>query len=145
MRCGDGAILFYSFDDPRLTGTLADFERARQWLDDARVTPAMMHEAILARMGQLGRPEAPMETAFRTWERQMAGVDERMRQELRARTLDTSIDQVREVARRWMAPDRPSSRVVFAGEALRGQAIAAGLECQILSAPAEPTRKPRRR
>lgn len=145
VRCGDGAILFYSFDDPRLTGTLADFERARQWLDDARVTPAMMHEAILARMGQLGRPEAPMETAFRTWERQMAGVDERMRQELRARTLDTSIDQVREVARRWMAPDRPSSRVVFAGEALRGQAIAAGLECQILSAPAEPTRKPRRR
>lgn len=132
LAYGEGALVFHSYRDPRLAETLVDFAQARTWLETANLTPVMLQEAILARFGQISQPDAPMDLAFKSWERTMVGVSDADRQRMREALAGVTLEQVKEVASRWLDPNLPSARTAFIGPARVEEAQSLGLDIQTL-------------
>lgn len=94
---------FFSYRDPRLAGTLADFDRALPWLyengDDQR-----LEESILGVIRNLDNPRSPAGTALRAFFDELDLRTPAFRKAFREAVLGTTIDQVREVAARYLDP-----------------------------------------
>lgn len=114
-----GAFAFYSYRDPRLVDTLADFDRALEWLASpaAAANDKLIEEAILGVIRGLDKPRSPAGAAVHWFYSGLHGRDAAFRAEFRRRVLATTLADLRAVAARHLDPARGVVGVVtHAGE-----------------------------
>ncbi|HMM74149.1 MAG TPA: insulinase family protein [Gammaproteobacteria bacterium] len=114
-----GAFAFYSYRDPRLIDTLADFDRALEWLASpaAAANDKLLEEAILGVIRGLDKPRSPAGAAVHWFYSELHGRSAAFRAEFRRQVLATTLADLRTVAARHLDPARGVVGVVtHAGE-----------------------------
>lgn len=106
------AFRFYSYRDPRLAETLADFDRALAWLHDADHPPQAVEEAILGVIGAIDRPASPAGEARKAFHARLFGRTAEARQAYRRAVLGVTLDDLRRVAATYLVSERASTAVV---------------------------------
>lgn len=110
---GDLAVFrFYSYRDPRLTGTLEDFDRAIDWLLAGGHSERQLEEAILGVIGSIDKPGSPAGEAKSAFHNMLYGRTPEQRRRYRARVLAVTIDDLLRVAETWLRPERASQAVI---------------------------------
>lgn len=98
------AFVFFSYRDPRLVDTLADFDRATGWLYDPQ-TPELLEEAVLGVIRRLDKPRSPAGAAVNWFFSEIHGRDAAFRARFREQVLGTTLEDLRRVAGIWLKPE----------------------------------------
>ncbi len=109
---GVAAFRFYSYRDPRLAETLADFDAAVAWLLDNSHDPRALEESILGVIGSLDKPGSPAGEAKQHFHNRLFGRSHEQKVEFRARVLQVSLEDLRRVAETYLKPELASTAVV---------------------------------
>jgi hypothetical protein len=107
-----GVFRFFSYRDPRLAGTLDDFDNSLRWLQENNHDFRQLEEAILGVISAIDRPASPAGDAIRTHMANLAGRTPVQRRELRRSILDVGVEDLRRVASTWLKPEKESTAVV---------------------------------
>jgi hypothetical protein len=117
------AFRFFSYRDPRLADTLADFDRALAWLATERHEPQRVEEAILGVIGGIDKPGSPAGEAKQTFHAELHGRDRTRRERFRNRVLQVGLADLQRVAATYLRPERASTAVITAPD--RAEQLAA--------------------
>lgn len=120
---------FYSYRDPRLEETLDDFDRAIDWLLDTRPDARELEEAILGVIGGIDKPGSPAGEARKAYFNALHGRSPERLQQMRARILDVTLDDLRRVTETWLKPQN-ASIAVLTGPAAQARVESLGLNVQ---------------
>ena len=107
-----GSFRFYSYRDPRLGETLADFDRALDWLHSEPHDPRQLEEAILGIISEIDRPESPAGEAVRAFFGSLHGRTPEQRRKFRHAVLQVTIDDLKRVAEQYLTPEAASIAVL---------------------------------
>jgi hypothetical protein len=113
-----GAFRFFSYRDPRIGGTLADFRASVEWAVGGELEERLLEEAVLNVVGRLDRPDPPAGEAIGTYYMSLHGRTPEVRRRFRASLLDVTLDDVRRAAETWLVPGRESVAVLTGEELL---------------------------
>ena len=116
---GAAAFRFFSYRDPRLTETLADFNKAVDWMLNTRHEPRLLEEAILGVIATMDKPSSPAGEARKAYYRHLFGETLQLRMEFRQRVLAVTVDDLRRVAETYLRPEQVSIGVLTAPERAR--------------------------
>ena len=123
-----GTFRFFSYRDPRIAGTFADFEAAvRRVLDGPRLE-AHLEEAILGVISDLDRPSSPAGQAIGTYFGTRHGRDPAQRRRYRRAVLRVTLDDLRRVAEEYLEPGRARDAVVTSENLLAREPDREGFE-----------------
>ncbi|THB69543.1 MAG: peptidase M16 [Gammaproteobacteria bacterium] len=122
-----GAFKFYSYRDPRIEGTLDDFDKSLEWLCSNKHEEKQLEEAVLGVIGSLDKPSSPAGEAKKTFYNELFGITSQMRLDYRKRILNTTIEDLIEVAQKYLVPESSSS-VVITNEQNQRKASGLGME-----------------
>lgn len=115
-RMSSQAFLFYSYRDPRLSETFADFERAQHWACSNLLSEQALREAKLAVLQSWQPPSTPGLKAQKALSVAMTDMEEPLRQQLRTWLLDATAEQIQGAAQRWIQGPA-AARVAFTNDA----------------------------
>jgi Zn-dependent M16 (insulinase) family peptidase len=107
-----GAMRLYSYRDPRLAETLADFERAITWLTEGRHEERQLEEAILRVLGDIDRPESPAGEAIGAYFGTRHGRTPAYRRALRRAVMGVGSDDLMRVSEKYLSVDTASVAVL---------------------------------
>ena len=107
-----GALVFYSYRDPRLLETFADFETALDWVLSKEATEAHVEEAILNVIAAMDKPGSPAGEAKKAFYQQLYGYTPEVRQRIRDTILGADLKQIRAVAEKYLQLDHASKAVI---------------------------------
>jgi Zn-dependent M16 (insulinase) family peptidase len=96
-----GALVMYSYRDPRLMDTFADFERALDWLMTS-ATQEQVDEAILNIVSAMDKPGSPAGEAKKAFYQELYGRDHAKRTAYRQAVLNADLAQIRAVGERYL-------------------------------------------
>ncbi len=109
----DGAVFrFYSYRDPRLVETLAEFDKAVVWLQQEQHEWRLVEEAILGVISAIDKPGSPAGEAKKTFHAALHGRTPEQRRRFRARVLEVKQEDLQRVAANYLRPDLASTAVV---------------------------------
>ncbi|NEX61089.1 insulinase family protein [Noviherbaspirillum galbum] len=134
-----GLFGMLSYRDPRVAGTYADFARAIEWVIDSPLNREHIEEAIIGVIGDLDKPQSPVEEALSAWRRRERGVTQSMRESFRAGVLGCTEAGLKNVANTWLANSVPS-RAAFVGNPSQDLGDLAVVELLATPAGANPMR-----
>ena len=106
------AFRFYSYRDPRISGTLADFDAAIDWMLNHPHNAAQLEEAILGVIGSLDKPGSPAGEAKQAFHNRLFGRSPEQRRAFRQQILQVSIADLQRVTRRYLTADNASTAVI---------------------------------
>ncbi|WP_086932400.1 insulinase family protein [Agarilytica rhodophyticola] len=106
------AFRFYSYRDPRMQGTLDDFDKALDWLAEQQSSEQKIEEAILGVISGLDKSESPAGRAKRCFHAELHGRTVAHRQKFRERVLNTTLEDLKRVAQTYLTPDKASTAVI---------------------------------
>ena len=106
------AFRFYSYRDPRLARTLADFDAAVNWMLDAAHEYRALEEAILGVIGSLDKPSSPAGEAKQHFHNRLFGRSHEQREQFREQVLGVSLEDLRRVTAEYLRPELASTAVV---------------------------------
>ncbi len=106
------AFRFYSYRDPRLAETLADFDRSLDWLQSARHGDDQLEEALLGIFADMDKPLSPAGEARQAFHNELYGRTVAQRQRLRERLLGLRIADLQTVAARYLLPGQAATAVI---------------------------------
>ncbi|HET8710582.1 MAG TPA: insulinase family protein, partial [Spongiibacteraceae bacterium] len=106
------AFRFYSYRDPRLNETLADFDAAVQWLLENDHEAEQLEQAILGVIGSLDKPGSPAGEAKQDFHNNLFGRTAEQQRRFRARILGVTLDDLKRVAQTYLKPEMASIAVV---------------------------------
>ncbi|GAB3270589.1 insulinase family protein [Parahaliea aestuarii] len=109
---GVAAFRFYSYRDPRLAGTLEDFDASVRWLLDTQHDERALEEAILGVIGSMDKPSSPAGEAKQHFHNRLFGRDHAQRVAFRQRILDVRLEDLRRVAESYLQPEKASIAVI---------------------------------
>lgn len=106
------AFRFFSYRDPRLQGTLEDFDKAIEWLlaKDHGYQP--LEEAILGVISALDKPGSPAGEAKQAFQSRLFGRDDAFQNRFRERVLSTRVDDLKRVASTYLKPEQASVALI---------------------------------
>ena len=107
-----GTFRFFSYRDPRIGGTFADFEAAVRRVLDEPQDEAHLEEAILGVISDLDRPSSPAGQAIGTYFGTRHGRDPAQRRRYRRAVLGVTLEDLRRVAGEYLVPERARDAVV---------------------------------
>ncbi len=107
-----GAFRFFSYRDPRLSGTLADFAASLDWIMEERHEWRVVEEAILGVVSQMDKPGSPAGEAKKAFHNSLHGRTPEKRRQIRARVLEVTLDDVRGAAERWLGGVEPNLGII---------------------------------
>ncbi|GAA6169863.1 insulinase family protein [Sessilibacter corallicola] len=107
-----GSFRFFSYRDPRLEETLADFDTSIDWLLTHDHSAQSLEEAILGVVASLDKPSSPAGEAKQTFHAELFGKNQSQREEFRKRILAVSIEDLKRVAKQYLTQDKASVAVV---------------------------------
>ncbi len=103
---------FYSYRDPRLEETLADFDASIVWLHDTRHEARELEEAILSVISGIDKPGSPAGEARSTFQAELFNRTAEKRREFRRRILQVSLDDLKRVGSTYLQSDKASTGVL---------------------------------
>ena len=106
------AFKFYSYRDPRLTETLADFDRAVDWVLNNKHEAQQLEEAILGVIGAMDKPGSPAGEARHAFHNGLHGRTREKLQAARQRVLAVSLDDLKRVTETYLQTDKASTAVI---------------------------------
>jgi len=106
---------FYSYRDPRIAGTLEDFDASIDWLLSERNQPEAIEQAILGVVSGIDKPRSPAGEAKSAFHNALFGRSPERRRELRSRILKVTLDDLQRVVKTYLK-EKPSSIAVVSGE-----------------------------
>ncbi|MCG8518683.1 MAG: insulinase family protein [Pseudomonadales bacterium] len=127
----NGTFRFFSYRDPRLGETLADFDQALDWLQTEDHDPQALEESILGVIGQLDKPRSPAGEARHAFQNRLFGRTPEQQARFRERVLAVTMDDLKRVASTWLTPEKASIAVVTSADR-RAEAEALGLNIEEL-------------
>ncbi|MCV6614164.1 MAG: insulinase family protein [Cellvibrionaceae bacterium] len=122
-----GAFRFYSYRDPRFGETLADFDRALEWLAEHEHDEQALEEAILGVISALDKPSSPAGEAKQDFHARLHGRSPEVREDFRQRILKVTLDDLQRVGRTYLDASKAST-VVICPPAGEREATETGLE-----------------
>lgn len=106
------AFRFYSYRDPRMTETLADFDRAIDWLLSGRHEWRQVEESILGVIGSIDKPGSPAGDAMKAFHNGLYGRTPAQRRAFRERVLAVTLDDLRRVGETYLRPESASIAII---------------------------------
>ncbi|MCG8535583.1 MAG: insulinase family protein [Pseudomonadales bacterium] len=106
------AFRFYSYRDPRLQGTLTDFDESIEWLLGKDHGYQPLEEAILGVIGTLDKPGSPAGEAKQAFQNRLFGRDDAFQKRFRERVLATTEADLKRVAQTYLKPELASTAVI---------------------------------
>ncbi len=113
-----GAFSFYSYRDPRLLATLADFDGAVDWVLEHRHELRQLEEAILGVIGAIDRPGSPASEAIASHLADLNGRSIAQRSAFRANVLKVGISDLRRVAETYLRRENKNIAVISDSQTL---------------------------
>jgi len=128
---GIGAFRFYSYRDPRIEGTLADFDQSIQWLLSEKHEWQAVEEAILGVISSIDKPASPAGEAKQAFHAELSGRTRAKQEAFRNRVREVVLDDLLRVAATYLTPEQASTAVITSAD--RGDKLAiSGLKIQVL-------------
>lgn len=106
------AFRFYSYRDPRLSETLADFDSALTWLQNTNHTAQSLEEAILGVISSIDKPGSPAGEAKTTYQAELFGRTREKREQFRNRVVKVTIGDLQRVAAKYLVAEKASLGLV---------------------------------
>ncbi|MDP2226186.1 MAG: insulinase family protein [Moraxellaceae bacterium] len=106
------AFRFYSYRDPRLAETLADFDASVRWLLDGRHEVRQLEEAVLGVISDMDKPLSPAGEARQAFHNGLYGRTPEQRRRMRERLLATSLDDLRRVGEHYLSRGEACTAVI---------------------------------
>lgn len=125
---GNAAFRFYSYRDPRLEGSLADFDASVQWLLNEKHEQRQLEEAVLGVIADMDKPLSPAGEARVAYHNTLYGRTPAQRRRLRARLLATTLADLRRVGEQYLTHDAVTAVVMPAAKAGAAEALGLKLE-----------------
>ncbi|MCG8316793.1 MAG: insulinase family protein [Pseudomonadales bacterium] len=108
----NASFRFYSYRDPRLTGTLEDFDKSVAWLLGKDHGYQPLEEAILGVIGSLDKPGSPAGEAKQAYQNLLFGRDDAFQARFRDRVLKTTEADLKRVAATYFKPENASTAII---------------------------------
>jgi Zn-dependent M16 (insulinase) family peptidase len=112
-----GSFRFFSYRDPRLEGTLHDFDEALDWLQGAHVDREL-EEAVLGIIQAIDQPASPAGEAIQAYFQALHGRTPEFRRRYRSGVLATTIADLQRLGREYLRPELASTAVITNRETL---------------------------
>ncbi|MCG6938602.1 MAG: insulinase family protein [Gammaproteobacteria bacterium] len=109
------AFKFFSYRDPRLSDTLADFDKAVNWMLENAHEYRQLEEAILGVIGSMDKPGSPAGEAKNAYHNELHGRSREKLQAYRQRILDVTIADLKRVAELYLKKGEASIAVITSG------------------------------
>jgi Zn-dependent M16 (insulinase) family peptidase len=106
------AFRFYSYRDPRLEETVADFDHSIDWLLETDHDEESLEQAILGVISGLDKPASPAGEAKQEFHSSLFGRTHEQRREFRERVLKVSMDDLKRVTTTYLKPELASMAVI---------------------------------
>ena len=103
---------FYSYRDPRLTETFADFDASVEWLLAEKPDARGVEEAILNIISRIDKPGSPAGDARSSFQSTLFGRSPELRQRMRAKILKVSGGDLQRVGKTYLSGSTPSLAAV---------------------------------
>jgi len=126
-----GSFRFYSYRDPRLTETLADFDASIEWMLNESHTADALEEAILGVVGSMDKPGSPAGEAQSDFYVYLHGRSLAYREAFRAKVLSVTIEQLQHVTKTYLTKENENTAVVTS-TSKRAELEALGFDIQTL-------------
>ncbi|MDE0763582.1 MAG: insulinase family protein [Cellvibrionales bacterium] len=107
-----GAFRFFSYRDPRIEGTLQDFDASIQWLLEDPLEDDKIEEAVLGVIGNLDKPASPAGEAISAFHGELNGRDKISLTDFRRRILGVSREDLKRVAATYLRPEKAFGAVI---------------------------------
>jgi Zn-dependent M16 (insulinase) family peptidase len=122
-----GAFRFYSYRDPRIAGTLADFDSSIEWVQQQTLGYDKVEEAILGVVGGLDKPSSPAGEAMQAFHSELNGRGKACTEQFRNRVLAVTEDDLKRVASTYLRESAAQTAVITNTD------LAASTELEIIS------------
>jgi len=103
---------FYSYRDPRLTETLADFDASIAWLKETAHEPRELEEAILNVVSGIDKPGSPAGEARSTFQAELFERTAQRRRDFRQRILNVTLEDLARVGDTYFKAEAASTGVL---------------------------------
>ncbi len=107
-----GTFRFYSYRDPRLADTLADFDKSLEWLQSTQLDKQQLEEAILGVISEIDRPDSPVGEARLAWYANLHGRTPERRRAFRKKVMQVTLDDLKRVAKSWLRSEQAHTAVI---------------------------------
>ena len=107
-----GSFRFYSYRDPRLEETLADFDASLDWLHSDSHSWQQVEEAILGVISAIDKPGSPAGEAKQTFHAELYGNSREIRERFRSRVLAVTLADLQRVASTYLTTERQNTAVI---------------------------------
>ena len=107
-----GAFRFFSYRDPRIEGTLNDFDDSVTWLLNDPLDDDKIEEAVLGVISSLDKPASPAGEAISAFHGELNGRDKSTIIAFRKRILAVSRADLKRVAAFYLRPENGSGAVI---------------------------------
>ncbi len=109
---GSASFRFYSYRDPRLADTLADFDASVNFILNEEHADRLVEEAILGVISGMDRSTSPAGAAKQDYFNELFGRTRESRMEFRRAVLAVTLADLKRVARQYLKPELASIGVV---------------------------------
>lgn len=109
---------FFSYRDPRVEGTLKDFDASIEWLLNTDHEYRVLEEAILGVVSGIDRPDSPAGEAIGAYYAGLHGRTAEARRAFRQNVLNVSMDDIKRVADTYLKPEHAQTAVLGGAAAL---------------------------
>ncbi len=111
-----GAFRFFSYRDPRLGGTLDDFEAAVRWFVENTHEHRVVEEAILGVIGAMDKPGSPAGEAKKHFHEALFERTRDQREAFRAAVVAATLEDLQRVAQTYLLQGNASTAVITSAE-----------------------------
>jgi Zn-dependent M16 (insulinase) family peptidase len=108
----DAVFRFFSYRDPRLSETLADFDASLTWLQSSELEAQKLEEAILGVVSSIDKPGSPAGEAKQAYHSALFGRTAEQREAFRQRILKVTLEDLKRVGATYFKPEFASVAVV---------------------------------
>lgn len=107
-----GAFRFFSYRDPRIEGTLEDFDASIKWVLEQPIGSDKIEEAILGVIGNMDKPSSPAGEAIQAFYSELNGRSKDTQTEFRQRILKVNESDLKRVAEQYLNPKKAQTAII---------------------------------
>jgi Zn-dependent M16 (insulinase) family peptidase len=107
-----GSFRFFSYRDPRIEGTLEDFDASIKWVLSQPIGSDKIEESLLGVIGNMDKPSSPAGEAIQAFYSELNGRNKQTQTEFRQRILKVNEADLKRVAEEYLSPEKATTAVI---------------------------------